>query len=96
MLYAIVRLDKPNSLGLRMSERPKHLEYLKSVLEKIVYGGPLLDDGGMQIGSMLIIDVVDQAEADSFANNDPFVDVGLFAQTLVHAFRPLFKEGAWL
>jgi uncharacterized protein YciI len=96
MLCAVIRLDKPNSLGVRISERPKHLEYLKSVLEKIVYGGPLLDDGGRQIGSMLIIDVADQAEADAFADNDPFVDAGLFVQTLVYPFKPVFRDGAWL
>lgn len=96
MLFAVIRLDKPSSVDLRISERPKHLEYLKSVLKMIVYGGALLDDEGKQIGSMLIVEVADQAEADAFANNDPFVDAGLFAQTLVHPFRPVFKDGAWL
>ena len=96
MLYAVIRQDKANSLGLRLSERPKHLEYLKLVVEKIIYGGPMLDDGGKQIGSMLIIDVADQAEADAFVRNDPFVDAGLFSQTFVHPFRPVFKDGAWL
>ncbi len=96
MLFAVIRHDKPKSLSLRLSVRPKHLEFLKSVLVKIMYGGALLDDEGMQIGSMLIIDVTDQAEADAFADNDPFVDAGLFATTSVHPFRPVFKDGAWL
>ncbi|MEA2788133.1 MAG: hypothetical protein QOG73_539, partial [Acetobacteraceae bacterium] len=34
MLFAVIRHDKPNSLSLRLSERPKHLEYLKTVLDK--------------------------------------------------------------
>jgi uncharacterized protein YciI len=96
MLFAVIRHDKPNSLGLRLSARPKHLEFLQTVLDKIKYGGALLDDEGKQIGSMLIIDVADQAEADAFVDNDPFVDAGLFASTSVHPFRPVFKDGAWL
>lgn len=96
MLFAVIRHDHPNSLDLRLSARPKHLEYLKTVLDKIMYGGALLDDDGKQIGSMLIIDVADKAEADRFADEDPFVEAGLFASTSVRQFRPVFKDGAWL
>jgi hypothetical protein len=96
MLFAVIRHDKPNSLGLRLSERPKHLEYLATVLDKIIYGGALLDDEGKQIGSMLIIDVADKAAADAFAVADPYVDAGLFASTSVRQFRQVFKDGGWL
>ena len=96
MLFAVIRHDKPNSLGLRLSERPKHLEYLATVLDKIIYGGALLDDEGKQIGSMLIIDAVDKAAADAFAVADPYVDAGLFASTFVPQFRQVLKDGAWL
>ncbi len=96
MLFAVTRHDKPNSLELRLSERPKHLVYLETVLDKIMYGGALLDDAGRQFGSILIIDVADAAAADAFAIADPYVDAGLFATTLVQRFRLVFKDGAWL
>lgn len=96
MNFVVIRRDKPNSLALRMSERPKHLEYLKMVLDKIVYGGALLDADGRQIGSMLIIDAPNQVAAEAFAAADPFVDVGLFESTSVQPFRPVFEDGAWL
>jgi uncharacterized protein YciI len=96
MLFAVIRHDKPNSLNLRLSERPKHLEYLKIVLDRIMYGGALLDDKGQQIGSVLIIDVAGEAEANAFACADPFVDAGLFASSSVEQFRPVFKDGTWL
>jgi uncharacterized protein len=96
MLFAVIRHDKPNSLALRLSARPKHLEYLKTVLGSIVYGGALLDDEGKQIGSMLIIDVADQAAADAFAIADPFVEADLFANTSVRPFRQVFMDGDWL
>lgn len=96
MLFAVIRHDHPNSLDLRMAARPKHLEYLKTVLDKIMYGGALLDDEGKQIGSMLIIDVADKAAADAFADADPFVEANLFASTSVRQFRPVFQDGAWI
>ncbi len=93
MLFAVIRHDKPNSFKLRMSERPKHLEYLKTVVNKVVYGGALLDGRGEQIGSMLIIDVADRAEADAFAAADPFVDAALFASTSIEQFKLVFENG---
>jgi uncharacterized protein YciI len=96
MYFAVTRHDKPDSLPLRLSERPRHLEYLKTVLDRIVYGGALLDAEGKQIGSVLIIDVADRAAADRFADADPYVEIGLFDHTEVEPFRPVFRDGAWL
>lgn len=96
MIFSVIRHDKPNSLSLRKSARPGHLKYLETVLDKIMYGGALLNDLGEQDGSILIIDVADRAAADAFAVADPYVDAGLFATTLVERFRPVFKDGAWL
>lgn len=96
MLFAVIRHDKPDSLNLRLSARPKHLIYLESVLNKIIYGGALIDEEGRQIGSMLIIEVADKAEADAFACADPFVDAGLFASTTIRQFKQVFQDGAWL
>jgi uncharacterized protein YciI len=94
MLFAVIRHDKPNSVGLRQSERPKHLTYLEGVTDCITSGGALLDDKGQQIGSILIIDVADRAAAEHFAATDPYVEAELFATTHIAAFRPVFKDGA--
>lgn len=94
MLFAVTRHDKPNSVGLRQSERPKHLIYLERVTTCIASGGALMDDRGQQIGSILIIDVEDRAAAERFAATDPYVAAGLFANTYIAPFRPVFKDGA--
>ena len=96
MHFAIIRKDKPNHLNLRLTERPNHLKYLATVLDTIVYGGALLDNDSKQIGSILVIDVEDEAAAERFAAGDPYVDVGLFASTEIVRFRPVFRDGAWL
>jgi uncharacterized protein len=96
MLFAVTRHDRPGSLALRLSERPSHLKYLETVLEKIAYGGALLDDDGKQVGSILIIEVTDEAAATAFADADPYVESGLFASTVIRAFRQVFENCAWL
>ena len=94
MLFSVIRIDKPNSVALRQSTRPKHLVYLEQVMACITTGGALLDDQGQQIGSILIIDVADRAAAEEFAATDPFVSAGLFASTHIAPFRQVFKDGA--
>jgi uncharacterized protein YciI len=96
MLFCVIRHDKPEKLDLRLSERSRHLEYLKIVLEKIIYGGALRDTEGKQIGSMLIIDVVDEAAAEAFAADDPYSDTDLFKETIIQSFKPVFIDGSWL
>jgi uncharacterized protein YciI len=40
--------------------------------------GPLLDDAGEMIGSLVILDVADMAAAQAWAANDPYAKAGLF------------------
>jgi uncharacterized protein len=96
MLFAVIRHDKPNSVALRQATRPRHLVYLEKVTHCIAYGGALLDDLGQQIGSILIIDVLDRDAAEQFAAADPFVEAGLFAATHILPFRQVFQDGTRL
>jgi uncharacterized protein YciI len=96
MYFVVTRHDKPGRFELRMASRPPHLVYLEGVLDKIVYGGALLDDEGKQNGSILIIDVPDMKAAEAFAQADPFNNVDLFAETSIKPFRPVFRDGGWI
>jgi uncharacterized protein len=53
-----------------------------------------VDDSGQQNGSILIIDVANSTAAEDFAARDPYVEAGLFANTCISAFRPVFRDGA--
>jgi hypothetical protein len=96
MYFVVTRHDKPNSLELRLCERPRHLTYLETVIDRIVFGGALLGQDGKQNGSVLVIEVHDMAAATAFADADPYVEAGLFAVTSIEPFRPVFRDGAWL
>ena len=96
MLFALINIDRPASLDLRMGVRPAHLEYLDSQARKIASGGALLDASGQPCGSLLVIDVEDRAAAEAFASADPYARAGLFESSVVRPFRQVFKDGAKL
>lgn len=86
-LYAIHCIDKPDSVALRLANRPAHLEHLKSTGDGMVIAGPLLNDGGDPIGSIVIVDFPDRKAATAFAAADPYARAGLFASVAVTAWR---------
>jgi len=93
MLFAIICTDKPASLDLRVATRPTHIEYLTSQAGLIMHGGPTLDAEGRPRGSLLLIDVKDQAAAEAFAAADPYAQAGLFQDTQIHPYRAVFRDG---
>ena len=95
MLYAIYCVDKPNSIDVRMANRPEHIEYLKSKEGQILMGGALLtEDGEGMLGSLLVIDAADAAAARAFADGDPFAKAGLFQSVSITCWRKaFFKPG---
>jgi uncharacterized protein YciI len=94
MLFAINCQDKPGALELRLATRPTHLEYLDGQAELIVQGGPVLDADGKPCGSLLLVDVADQAAAEALAASDPYAKAGLFETVTIRPFRSVYKDGA--
>ena len=95
MLFAVVAIDKPNSLALRMVTREAHFEYAKET-GVIKLGGPFLDANGDMAGSLIIFDADDLDTAKAWHANDPYVKAGLFAHSEVRpwklAFNPIGAE----
>jgi len=84
MFVALFAYDKTGALEIRKENRPAHLDYLKST-DLVAQAGPLLDEGGGMIGSLIILDVPDMAAAQNWADNDPYAKAGLFQSvTLTH------------
>lgn len=90
--YAIHCIDKPQQLELRARTRPEHLAYLESSVDQILVAGPLLDDEGQPIGSMLLMNFPDRRAAVAFAAEDPYALAGLFASVAVTAWRQVFPR----
>ncbi|WP_199553497.1 YciI family protein [Sandaracinobacteroides hominis] len=91
-VYAIHCIDKPQQRELRASTREQHLAYLESAIEQVLVAGPLLDDEGLPIGSMLLMEFPDRRAAVAFAAEDPYARAGLFASVAVTAWRQVFPR----
>ena len=94
MLFAIICTDRPDSFEARLAAREAHLRYVATCADRVIQGGPLLDDGGRPCGSLLIVDVEDRAAADAFAAGDPYAAVNLFESVVIRGHRSVFRDGA--
>jgi uncharacterized protein YciI len=69
-----------------------HVDYLhsqKSIL--VLSGGTVSDDGKAFNGSLLIVNVGSRAEAQAFADGDPFAKAGMFSKVTITRMR----KGQW-
>jgi uncharacterized protein YciI len=80
MFYALICTDRPNSLDLRLANRPDHVAYLKSLGDTLVLAGPFTkDDGETMNGSLNVVEAPSREAAKEIADGDPFAKPGLFA-----------------
>ena len=85
--YAIIAHDAPGKAPLRAETRPRHLDHLHSIGDRLILAGPLLDEAGTPSGSIVIVWFDDLAAARVFAEADPYAQAGVFADVRVSAWR---------
>ncbi len=91
MLYTIICTDQKNGLELRKQNRLAHLDYLKTLGDRLFSAGPTLTENGNQpTGSIIIAKFDSFKEALHFANEDPYSKAGLFEETIIKRFRQIF------
>lgn len=95
MFYAIISEDKPDSLELRLQTRPAHLERLQQLKHegRLLLAGPHpaidSDDPGSAgfSGSLVVAEFPSLAEAQAWADADPYMDAGVYARVTVKPFK---------
>jgi len=100
MLYAIFGHDVENSLPLRQSARPGHLERLDELQAegRLLMAGPFpavdaIDSGAAGFTGSLIVAEFDTLQAaKSWAAADPYVAAGVYAQVEVRPFKQVFPR----
>jgi uncharacterized protein len=90
MPFAIIALDGPDCAALRARLRQDHVDYLIARSDVILAGGAMLDDSGLAIGGLLIIDTEDRRVAEDLAAADPFTTGGVFADLKIVPWRKSF------
>lgn len=100
MLYAIISTDNDNSLDKRKSARPAHLARLQQLQDqgRLLLAGPHpaidCDDPGTSgfTGSLVVAEFNSLNEAEQWANADPYVEAGVYAQFSVKPFKKVFPQ----
>ena len=95
MLYAIMGVDRENSLDDRLAVRPEHLERIQALQSegRLILAGPhpaidSEDPGPAGFSGSLIVAEFDSLEAaQSWANDDPYASTGVFSSVLVKPFK---------
>lgn len=95
MLYAIISQDIDNSLTLRKEARPAHLARLETLRDqgRLVLAGPHpaidSEDPGESgfSGSLVVAEFESLEAAQAWADADPYMDAGVYAQVIVKPFK---------
>jgi uncharacterized protein len=90
MPFVVVARDKSDP-SLRLAARADHLEHIAARQDRIIYAGPLLEEGRM-VGSLFIYDVPDRAVLDSCLADDPYFVREIFASVEIFESRWMVPE----
>ncbi len=98
MLYAIVGQDVADSLEKRLAVRPAHIARLQTLQEqgRLILAGPFpavdaVDPAAAGFtGSLIVAEFSTLVEAETWAQADPYVTAGVYAQVTVKPFKKTF------
>jgi uncharacterized protein YciI len=100
MLYAIISQDIADSLAKRLATRPAHLARLQTLQDqgRLILAGPhpAIDsetpgDAGFT-GSLVVAEFDSLNDAQQWADNDPYLDAGVYAHVTVKPFKKVFPQ----
>ena len=95
MWYAIISEDVENSLERRLSVRAKHLARLQTLVDegRLLIAGPHpaidAEDPGPAgfSGSLVVADFPCLADAEAWANADPYIDAGVYRRVVIKPYK---------
>lgn len=86
MRVALITRDKPDSLQIRLNNRDAHLAYIAQT-GVVEMAGPFLDPNGTMCGSLIIMTVETLADAQIWADNDPYTKADLFEKVRIEEWK---------
>lgn len=84
----------PGPAAARQALLAAHLAHVETVLDRIFVAGPLLDGDGKVSGSLLVLDVPDEAAARALMAADPYFAAGIWARLDYRPFKAV--AGVWV
>ena len=100
MFYAIVGQDVPDSLNKRLATRPAHVDRLQTLQQagRLLLAGPFPNIDGNDpgsagfSGSLIVAEFDTLADAQAWADADPYVTAGVYADVSVKPFKKVFPQ----
>lgn len=86
MLAALICLDKPGHLNIRLENRAAHLAHIAET-GIVEHAGPFLSPEGEMIGSLVVLKVENLAQAHDWAEEDPYAKAGLFDSVTIREWK---------
>ena len=93
-LYAVMAWDAPGSAAPRADARDAHFAHIGVIVDKIAVAGPLKDEHGTNIGSLVVLKVNTRAEAEAVLRSDPYFAAGVWERWDIHPF--VAAAGDWV
>jgi len=95
MYYAIMGIDREESLEARRNARPEHVNRLKALMEegRLLLAGPHpaidSEDPGAAgfTGSLIVAEFPDLEQAKAWVSEDPYTVSGVFSSVTVKPFN---------
>jgi uncharacterized protein YciI len=83
--FVLHALDGASGPEIRKTTRPAHLAWLESLGQRYKFGSPVLtEDGSASVGSLVVIEAKDLAEAKATYAQDPFMKAKLWDRIEIH------------
>ena len=87
--FVVYALDKSGREAARLEARPAHRTRLREHDHPVTVrvGGPLLDDAGTMIGTMLIVEAATKQEVEAFIAGDPYLEADVYGSVAIHPYN---------
>ena len=93
MQFIVKAYDGPGMLEKRMEVRPRHLEGMKALGNRIICAGGLLDEEGKMKGSVLVMEFEDRAALDAYISGEPYVTEGVWQKIEAETMNVVLVNG---
>jgi uncharacterized protein YciI len=79
----------PQAENRRLKVRPEHLEKIKKLknTREFLFGGAILNNEGVMIGSVILYDFPDRASLDEKLKDEPYINEKVWEKIEIMPFR---------
>lgn len=93
-VFAVYCTDRPGMAQKRLDARDAHFAHIEATLSNFFIAGPLRDENGDTVGSLLIVKAENAGDARKLVEADPYFDAAIWADIRITEFIP--AAGDWI